>query len=254
MDTSVGDANFYDRVAARFGEYRTGARYETKFRTENAERVFQQKLTDLGGPEVTALDAGSGDGRFTLSMARYFRRVVGIDTSQKMLAVAQRRAAEQGITNVLFEYQDASATRFPDASFDVVYSRRGPTKYREYDRLLRPGGAFLHVGIGEQDALQLKQIFGRGQGFDRIHSSWLARSRDFQEEAGLNVVYGEDFLYDEYFLTFEDLETFLQGVPIFEDFDPVADRERLQAYVEQAQTTRGIHMLRHRFVTVAVKP
>jgi Methyltransferase domain len=253
MTELSGKPTFYDKVARRFGEYRTPARSTTDYRGANPAEVFERKLVDLGRPEVVALDAGSGDGRFTLRMAAHFKYVLGIDTAREMLAVAERKRREQAVANVRFEVRDAASTGLADASFEVIYSRRGPTKYREFARLLRSGGHVLHEGIGEQDALGLKEVFGRGQGFDRLGVSWLDRARSFQEEAGLRVAYAAEFVYDEYFPTHEDLGTFLQGVPIFEDFDPVADRERLERYAGQATTPKGIHLLRHRFVTVARK-
>src|SRR5579859_6855841 len=54
--------------------------------------------------------------------------------------------------------------------------------------------------------------------------------------------------------SFHDLDTFLQGVPIFEDFDSEKDRKSLEVYVARFQTEKGIHLPRHRFVVVAVKP
>ncbi len=46
---------------------------------------------------------------------------------------------------------------------------------------------------------------------------------------------------------------FLQGVPIFEDFDSQRDRNLLEAYVATSQTHKGIRLPRHRIVIVAVK-
>lgn len=252
MSRSTDTGNFYDRVAATFGAYRTGARYQTEFPGESPEGVFERKLIDVGGPEKIALDAGSGDGRFTLAIAQYFGQIVGIDTSRGMLAVAQRRR-EQGIANARFVCQDAAQTGFADASFDVVYSRRGPTAYADFRRLLKTGGSFLHVGIGEEDALDLKRVFGRGQGFDHLGSTWSGFEQERQRAAGLRIIFVADFRYDEYYASYADLETFLRGVPIFTDFDPETDRAALQAYAAQARTPKGIHLRRHRFVTVAVK-
>lgn len=149
---------------------------------------------------------------------------------------------------------DGRAAPFRDRSFAVAYSRRGPTPCDELARLLEPGGAFLHLGIGERDARELKEVFGRGQGFERRHTSWLAASRARQEAAGLRVVASEEFLYNELYPTREDLGTFLRSVPIFEDFEPEADQARLEAYAARARTPKGIRLPRHRFVTVAQQP
>lgn len=253
MSEHTPGGTFYDKVAQKIGEYRTGGRHHTEYRTGNPEAIFEEKLLGLSGEKIV-FDAGSGDGRFTLVAAKHFSQVVGIDVSSGMLEVARKRQVDQGVRNVRFVLQNAAATDFPDGAFDVVYSRRGPTPYREFQRLLKPGGVFLLVHIGDQDALALKQVFGRGQGYDQLGISWLEQSRSFQEEAGVHVLYAEEFLYDEYYPSYADLETFLQGVPIFEDFDPVADQALLQQYVDQASAPKGIQLVRHRFVTVAEKP
>ncbi len=44
---------------------------------------------------------------------------------------------------------------------------------------------------------------------------------------------------------------FLQGVPIFEDYDPVEDRARLDEYVRRYRDARGVWLGRHRTVVVA---
>jgi SAM-dependent methyltransferase len=64
-----------------------------------------------------------------------------------MTAIASRRAAERGLTNVTARVLDLEAVDEPDDSFDVVYCREGlmlvpdPERAaREIRRLLRPGG------------------------------------------------------------------------------------------------------------------
>lgn len=51
--------------------------------------------------DALLLDAGCGTGRLTIPLARYFSdlRIVGIDTSQEMLAVLYRRCSALGISN-----------------------------------------------------------------------------------------------------------------------------------------------------------
>jgi hypothetical protein len=68
------------------------------------------------------------------------------------------------------------------------------------------------------------------------------------------VLYRQDFLFDEYYASYRDLDVFLQSVPIFQDFDSEKDRQSLEAYVAMFQTNQGIHLPRHRFLVVSVKP
>ena len=69
------------------------------------------------------LDVGTGTGRAALLLARGGAHVTAVDASSEMLAVARRRAAEEGAP-VRFLVGDAHALDFPDRSFDVAVSLR----------------------------------------------------------------------------------------------------------------------------------
>ena len=69
------------------------------------------------------LDVGTGTGRAALLLARGGAHVTGVDASSEMLAVARRRAADEGAP-VRFLVGDAHALGFPDRSFDVAVSLR----------------------------------------------------------------------------------------------------------------------------------
>ena len=69
------------------------------------------------------LDVGTGTGRAALLLARGGAKVTAVDASSEMLAVARRRATEEGAP-VRFLVGDAHALDFPDRSFDVALSLR----------------------------------------------------------------------------------------------------------------------------------
>ncbi len=101
------------------------------------------------------LDVGCGCGSSTLELARRVGaagRVLGIDLSAPMLEVARRRASEAGLTNVGFEQDDAQTRRFPEASFDLVFSRFGVmffadpvAAFANLRGALEPGGRLAFV-------------------------------------------------------------------------------------------------------------
>ncbi|MDQ1391363.1 MAG: hypothetical protein QOF30_340 [Acidimicrobiaceae bacterium] len=75
---------------------------------------------------ASVLDVGCGAGTTTLTLAGRVGaggRVVGVDVSAPVLAVARRRAA--GVANVTFVQADAQTAALPGAPFDAVYSRFG---------------------------------------------------------------------------------------------------------------------------------
>jgi SAM-dependent methyltransferase len=244
---------FYDKVTRKFGTFQGVPRPLPTYPQGNPEEMFEQKLFELSGKDKVALDLGCGDGRFTLRMAGYFQEIVGIDSSVERLKLAQAEQQLQEQTNVRFEQQDASQTSFAGNIIDLVYSRRGPTPYQECYRITKPKGYFLTISIGEKDAWELKQTFGRGQGYGAWKTSALEQAEERLQRVGFEVVYRQDVLFDEYFASYHDLDVFLQGVPIFEDFDSEKDRLSLEAYAARFQTDKGIHLPRHRFLVVAVK-
>lgn len=245
--------NFYDRVARRFDGYRSKDPYTPESVVEEPEDAFEGYIRKLAAPDKSVLDMGCGDARFTLPLAEAFGTVTGVDTSEGMLEVAWRLQRERGLNNVTLLKQDAEHTTFPDGSFDVVYSRRGPAFFDECYRLLSPGGYFLLIGIGNRDAVELKEVFGRGQMFETRNVSVLEKTRRGLEQAGLRVLLQSDYYYDDYYASYPELELFLQAVPIFEDFDPEDNRALLEKFVQQYSTDDGILLRRHRVLNVASK-
>lgn len=244
---------FYDKVAKKFGDYHTDAKYVTEYPNGEPEKVFKEKLLELRGEDKIALDVGCADGRFTLSVAPYFQKIVAIDLSVGMLNAARKLQKENKVENVSFEEQNAKKTTYTDGAFDIIYSRRGPTPFAEFYRLLKPNGYFVGTDIGERDCKAIKEIFGRGQGYNEWNTSRLERDRQELEKEGFEIIFAQEYFYDEYYSSYEDLDLFLQGVPIFEDFDSEKDRKNLEKYVAEYKTDKGIKFPRHRVVIVAKK-
>ena len=107
--------------------------------------------------KLDILDAGTGSGYFAILLAQRGHRVTGIDLTPSMLEEAEAAAAQFGVS-VRFLRMDVQATDFPDGSFDAVVSRNvtwtlpDPEKaYREWHRLLRPGGILLNFDANYAD-------------------------------------------------------------------------------------------------------
>ncbi len=100
-------------------------------------------------PDAHHLDVASGTGEPGLTIARLAPegRVVLTDLSAEMLDVAERRAADRGITNVETLVCSADDLPFGDATFDSVSVRFGFMFFPDGDqaaaelaRVLKPGG------------------------------------------------------------------------------------------------------------------
>lgn len=247
--------NFYDRVAKKLGGYGYGPspRYKKEFPAGDPEKIFKEKILELSSKEKIALDIGCADGKFTVSVAPHFKKVYGIDTSKINLKIAESHSNDKRSKNVEYSLQDAKQTSFKDSFFDLAYCRRGPTYYKEYHRILKPKGYYLEIGIGEKDTMELQKIFGRGQGYGKWNKSRLDQDLKELKGLGFKVIFAENFYYFEYYPSPEEFDLFLQGVPIFEDFDSEKDKPLLQKYVKKFSTDKGILLPRHRLVMVVQK-
>jgi len=112
-------------------------------------------------PDESVLDVGCGCGASTRQAAALATRgrALGVDLSERMLARARQRAAEQGLGNVTFLQADAQAHRFDPASFDVVISKYGAmffadpvAAFTNLARAARPGGRLTMLAWGTLDA------------------------------------------------------------------------------------------------------
>jgi phosphatidylethanolamine/phosphatidyl-N-methylethanolamine N-methyltransferase len=141
-----------DAAAIRDAYRRWSVIYDLSF--GGVSSAGRKRATDLVNrlPGRSVLEVGVGTG---LALPRYRpdKRIVGIDLSTEMLALARRRVAELGLRNVdgLLE-MDAEATEFSDGQFDTAVAMfvasvvPNPRRLlAELRRVVRPGGSILFV-------------------------------------------------------------------------------------------------------------
>jgi ubiquinone/menaquinone biosynthesis C-methylase UbiE len=134
--------NRWDRLYAEFPEvYDEFASYP---KTPRPIDMVMERFPIAGADVV---DLGSGSGRSALPLAERARSVVGVEPEPAMLAVAERAAVEQGVTNVRFVLGTSEALPLPDGSADVVTAFTSPGDIGEVMRVLRPGGVFVTLDI-----------------------------------------------------------------------------------------------------------
>src|SRR5437867_9108543 len=112
-------------------------------------KALVQRLGITKGLKV--LDLGCGDGTTALPAAKVGADVLGVDIARNLVEAGNRRAAEQGLTNLKFHEGDASnLAQVPDKSFDLVVSIFGamfaPKPFdvaKEMVRVTRPGGRIV---------------------------------------------------------------------------------------------------------------
>lgn len=131
-------------------------------------RRWKQRVADLAAVRSgqPALDLCCGTGDIAFALAARGAEVVGLDFSEPMLSVAERRLAEvQSLLrpageklSVEFLRGDAMHLPFPDASFDVVtvgYGLRNLASWEaglgEMARVAKLGGRVIVLDFGKPD-------------------------------------------------------------------------------------------------------
>ena len=100
---------------------------------------------------LKVLDLGCGDGTTALPEAKLGADVLGVDIARNLVEAGNKRAKEQGLTNLKFQQGDASdLNELEDQSFDLVVSIFGamfaPKPFdvaKEMVRVTRPGGRIV---------------------------------------------------------------------------------------------------------------
>jgi len=157
-----------------------------------------------------ALDVGTGTGFTAFALARHTKRVVGVDITEEMLHQSKRLARECHVKNAVFDLGDAMKLRYPNASFNIVTTRRAahhfddvPAFLDESRRVLRPGGR-----LGVVDMSPPRAAVGFSNEIEKIRDSSHVCAYDPGEwrvmlkEAGFGVsslsVLGEPIAFEDW--------------------------------------------------------
>jgi ubiquinone/menaquinone biosynthesis C-methylase UbiE len=130
---------------------------------ESGEALVQRTGIKKG---MQVLDLGCGDGTTALPAARLGAHVLGVDIARNLVEAGNKRAAEQGLTNLKFQEGDASnLEQLPDKEFDLVISVFGamfaPKPFdvaKEMVRVTKPGGRIVMGNWIPNDPTLVAQI------------------------------------------------------------------------------------------------
>jgi len=125
-------------------------------------KVVERVLTEADpAPDAFAVDLGCGSGQVTLALAKRCKTVLGVDVSERMIALLLQNAEREGVSNVEGRAVPIERLGLPENSVDLVVSNYALHHLRDRDKQvavdeavkwLRPGGKLV---IGDM-------MFGRG--------------------------------------------------------------------------------------------
>jgi demethylmenaquinone methyltransferase/2-methoxy-6-polyprenyl-1,4-benzoquinol methylase len=152
-------------------------------------------MVDLG-PGARVLDVATGTGQQAFAFAEKAYEVLGVDLSEAMLRVARRKNRFPSLT---FQWADASALPFEDASFDAscvsfaLHEMPASVRGRvvgEMARVTKPGGAFIMVDYGlPSGRLAAALVFNAVKLYERDHYASFVKSDvgALVENAGIEI-------------------------------------------------------------------
>jgi demethylmenaquinone methyltransferase/2-methoxy-6-polyprenyl-1,4-benzoquinol methylase len=128
-------------------------------------------LEVIGNTPAEVLDVCVGTAASAILLASQHdqNRIVGIDISEDMLAVARRKIAQRKLTNLDAMNMSAEAMQFEDNRFDLVmvsfalheFDRDFRERvFQEVARVLKPGGRFCVIDFARQENIR-NRIFMR---------------------------------------------------------------------------------------------
>jgi SAM-dependent methyltransferase len=125
------------------------------------------RASPQAGERVLDLATGTGVGAFAAARAVGAAGfVTGIDVSEKMVAFANRRAADEAVRNVVFQRHDMEAIGAPDGAFDAVTCAFGlmfaadrAAAFAEIARVTAPGGRVSVSVWGRRAACGFAEVF-----------------------------------------------------------------------------------------------
>jgi len=146
------------------------------------DRVASLAIEKLLPRGLVLADVGCGTGSLTFELARFAKKVIGVDLSQEMLRRAKNLAIQRNVRNV--EFRRADALRLPlqahsvDAVFCVMVLHFLPDPQRaiaELCRVTRSGGAVIIVDLVQHKQEWMReQMAHRWLGFDQPSlAAWL---------------------------------------------------------------------------------
>ncbi|HEX2929524.1 MAG TPA: methyltransferase domain-containing protein, partial [Candidatus Binatia bacterium] len=139
------------------------------------DRVTSLAIEKLLPRNLTVADIGCGTGTLTVELARFARKVIGVDLSQEMLRRARAVARERGLENIEFRQGDALKLPLKTDSVDAVFCvmvlhfLADPQRaVAELCRVTRPGGSVILVDLVQHNQEWMReQMAHRWLGIER---------------------------------------------------------------------------------------
>ena len=242
------EKDFYNKIGKIIGWDFSKIKYDM---IDNSKFQYFDEINKNLSENDVMLDIGTGGGeKLSNLISNNCLLKIGTDFSEEMIKSAKKNNKNY---KIYFFQMDSDNIKFPDGFFGIITARHTPFNSKEVYRLLKKQGMFFSEQIDEDDCKELKEIFGRGQGFNSEHKL-IDNIKLDMKKCEFKKIEFFDILQEEYYKTQEDLMFLLNNTPIIPDFGKVnGDYEKFNKYVEKNTSEKGILLIRRLFGVRVVK-
>jgi len=142
--------NYFDNIAHQWDDLRK-CYFPDALKAKATEGLVHNK-------NIIAADIGTGTGFLALELAKVSHSVIAVDVSTEMLRMAQRKARQEGLSNLLFIRGEMQNIPLMDESVDIVFTNMAlhhvddPLKgIQEMYRILKPDGSITIIDVEKHE-------------------------------------------------------------------------------------------------------
>lgn len=147
---------YFDQLAGKFGrQYVPGRSW----------RALAETLLKLM-PPVAIADLGAGEGTFSQLLAQRAKKVIAVDSSEKMVEFGSKVAKENGFKNLEYRLGDIEDPPIDDAAVDLVFFSQSlhhavkPGRaLQSAFRILKPGGRVVVLDLLKHQYEDAKELY-----------------------------------------------------------------------------------------------
>lgn len=157
---SSGYVNLTSPGQSHGGDSKGAVRARSAFLATEHYRPIAEKICELLRKHCVdgalVVDAGCGEGYYSVAMAEQGFSTVGFDLSKFAVEAAAKRAKRKSLHNTLFGAASVFSLPLANESADAVLNVFAPCTEEEYSRIINENGILLVVYAGREHLLGLK--------------------------------------------------------------------------------------------------
>jgi ArsR family transcriptional regulator len=117
-------------------------------------------------PPMVIADLGAGEGTFSQLLARRAKKVIAVDSSEKMVEYGKELARKHGVKNLEYRKGDLEAVPIRDETVDLAFFSQAlhhaPHPERaaaEAHRILKPGGRIVVLDLLRHNQEEARELY-----------------------------------------------------------------------------------------------